>query len=322
MTAISKRDGYLDDATIGAYDPVCHLDLEAVPISGDRADVHDLEHPGPIGPIPRGGIVDGETEGSSCEPVPPTRQPSARGRPVQDPASGHIATSDRCVGPVHHRSDQSDEITRIMGQIRVHLHADRRSRVHRVGEARPIRRTKTSLTGPPKHLDGAVSRGELLGESGGAVGARVVDHEDSTPGKRSTNPVEKFHDVLGLVVGRHDHRHRGVLSHGRAPYRTGRVGALEAYDDSVPGIEDHDSRPLSALPSPGARLAAFVAILAGGLAGALIGYALVNLQCSGSCGLALGLGVLVGAVVAAAGTAVVAVLVLRALGEWREIQDR
>lgn len=95
-----------------------------------------------------------------------------------------------------------------------------------------------------------------------------------------------------------------------------------AYDGIVRRAEDHDTRPLSALPSPGARIAAFVAILAGGLAGGLIGYALVDLQCSGSCGLALGLGVLVGALVAAAGTAVVAVLVLRALGEWREIQDR
>ena len=65
-----------------------------------------------------------------------------------------------------------------------------------------------------------------------------------------------------------------------------------------------------------------MAILLGGLAGGLIGYALVNLQCSGSCGLALGIGAFAGAELAAAGTAVIAVLVLRAVGEWREIQDR
>lgn len=81
-------------------------------------------------------------------------------------------------------------------------------------------------------------------------------------------------------------------------------------------------RPLSALPSPAARALAFTAVLVGGLAGGLIGYALVDLQCTGSCGLQLGIGVLVGAVIAAGGTAIVAVLVLRALGEWREIQDR
>ncbi len=81
-------------------------------------------------------------------------------------------------------------------------------------------------------------------------------------------------------------------------------------------------RSLSALPSPAARAAAFAAVLLAGLAGGLIGYSLVELQCDGDCGLPLGLGILAGAVVAAGGMIIVAVLVLRALGEWREIQDR
>ena len=67
---------------------------------------------------------------------------------------------------------------------------------------------------------------------------------------------------------------------------------------------------------------AFVSILVGGLAGGLIGYALVDVQCDGECGLPLGLGVLVGSALCAGGTAIVAVLVLRALGEWREMSDR
>lgn len=83
-----------------------------------------------------------------------------------------------------------------------------------------------------------------------------------------------------------------------------------------------DDRPLSALPSPAARVAAFVAILLGGFAGGLIGYTLVELQCSGNCDVALGLGALTGAVVAALGMSVVAVLVLRAVGEWRQIEQR
>jgi len=78
---------------------------------------------------------------------------------------------------------------------------------------------------------------------------------------------------------------------------------------------------LSALPPRGARIGAYVAVLLGGLVGGLIGYALVDIQCSGSCELPLGLGAFVGAVVVAAGLSVVAVLVLRALGEWRELQD-
>lgn len=82
-----------------------------------------------------------------------------------------------------------------------------------------------------------------------------------------------------------------------------------------------DPRPLSALPPVAARVIAFVVILLGGLAGALIGYALVDLQCDGDCTVARGLGLLVGAVTCAAGTAVVAVLALRAMGEWRELAD-
>ena len=87
-------------------------------------------------------------------------------------------------------------------------------------------------------------------------------------------------------------------------------------------MEAPPDQPLSALPSPAARGVAFAAILFAGLAGALIGYSLVELQCTGDCGLPLGLGILVGAVVTAAGMSIVAVLVLRALGEWRELQDR
>ncbi len=83
-----------------------------------------------------------------------------------------------------------------------------------------------------------------------------------------------------------------------------------------------DERPLSALPSPAARAGAFAAILLGGLAGGLIGYTLVKLQCDGECGVERGLGALIGAVLAALGMAIVSVLVLRALGEWRQIEQR
>lgn len=83
-----------------------------------------------------------------------------------------------------------------------------------------------------------------------------------------------------------------------------------------------EQRPLSAIPPVAARAIAFVAILLAGLAGALIGFALVDLQCDGDCSLAKGLGLLAGALVSAAGMAIVSVLALRAMGEWREISDR
>ena len=79
---------------------------------------------------------------------------------------------------------------------------------------------------------------------------------------------------------------------------------------------------LSALPSPVARAIGFVAILLAGLAGGLIGWAFVHLQCTGDCNLGAAVGALVGSVATALGTAVIAVLVLRAMGEWRQLGDR
>jgi putative effector of murein hydrolase len=81
-------------------------------------------------------------------------------------------------------------------------------------------------------------------------------------------------------------------------------------------------RPLSALPSRLARILAFVAIVVGGILGGVIGYALVKLQCNGSCSVPESTGALIGSLVCAAGTAIVVVLGLRAMGEWRELNDK
>lgn len=82
-----------------------------------------------------------------------------------------------------------------------------------------------------------------------------------------------------------------------------------------------DPRPLSALPSVRARVLAFTAILVAGLSGGLIGGSFVELQCTGNCSTPVGIGAVVGAVSAAAGVAVVAVLTLRAMGEWKRISE-
>ena len=72
----------------------------------------------------------------------------------------------------------------------------------------------------------------------------------------------------------------------------------------------------SALPPVKARAVAFLAILVGGVCGLLIGLSLVSIQCEGDCGFPEGIGALTGAVLGAGGVAIVAVLVLRAMGEW------
>lgn len=99
---------------------------------------------------------------------------------------------------------------------------------------------------------------------------------------------------------------------------------MRAYDGPMsrspePQTAGSDARPLSALPSPLARALAFLSILLAGAAGGLIGYVLVDIQYSGNSQVPLGVGLLVGSILSAGGTAIVAVLVLRALGEWHAI---
>lgn len=92
----------------------------------------------------------------------------------------------------------------------------------------------------------------------------------------------------------------------------------------------------TALPSVTARWLAFLAIVICGLCGGLIGWAVTDLQCGNDddpreaaaagrdpeegedgCQAWSGAGALVGGAFAAGGTAVVSVLVLRAMAEWR-----
>ena len=88
---------------------------------------------------------------------------------------------------------------------------------------------------------------------------------------------------------------------------------------SIPRSKGRSGPPPSALPSPAARALAFAAIVVAGACGGLIGWAIVDLQCKGACGGPRALGALAGAAAAAVGVAVIAVLVLRAMGEWKAI---
>ena len=93
-------------------------------------------------------------------------------------------------------------------------------------------------------------------------------------------------------------------------------GGGSPYDDAMaqPGPID------SALPSIGARLLAFGAIVLAGVCGGLIGWKVTGLQVDDA-GAWAGLGGLVGAIVGAGGVGIVSVLVLRAMGEWNTIVE-
>ena len=93
-----------------------------------------------------------------------------------------------------------------------------------------------------------------------------------------------------------------------------------AAPDAGGGTGDGADDPESALPLVFARVLAFASILIGGVAGGFIGYAFADL--GGFGGAAVGLVTFLGAVTGAGGVAVVAVLTLRALGEWETIRAR
>ncbi len=59
------------------------------------------------------------------------------------------------------------------------------------------------------------------------------------------------------------------------------------------------------------------AVVVAGLSGAAIGYGLADIGCSGDCGTVAGLGGLFGGLLAAGGVAIVAVLLLRSMAEWK-----
>jgi hypothetical protein len=78
------------------------------------------------------------------------------------------------------------------------------------------------------------------------------------------------------------------------------------------GVPDHPNVPRRA-----AVILAYLGVLVAGGLGTLIGWGLVDTGCEGSCAGPLAIGAVVGGALAALGAAVVAVLVLRAMSEWR-----
>jgi hypothetical protein len=93
---------------------------------------------------------------------------------------------------------------------------------------------------------------------------------------------------------------------------------FRAVDDrATRSLRRPEGAPPSHAASRWAVVAAFVAVVAGGLSAAAIGFGLVSIDCAGDCGTAEGIGAIVGGLVGAIGVAIVAVLVLRAMAEWR-----
>ena len=76
------------------------------------------------------------------------------------------------------------------------------------------------------------------------------------------------------------------------------------------------------MPSRAAFLLAFVSVVVAGFFGGVIGYGVTDVECTRSCSGSRAVGSVIGAVIAAVGVGIVAVLVLRAMSEWRRGKTR
>lgn len=74
----------------------------------------------------------------------------------------------------------------------------------------------------------------------------------------------------------------------------------------------------TALPSTLARALAFSSIIVAAGCGGIMGFAIVDLSCPDGCQPLALLGGIGGALVTSVGTAIIAVLVLRAMAEWED----
>jgi hypothetical protein len=90
---------------------------------------------------------------------------------------------------------------------------------------------------------------------------------------------------------------------------------IAAVEDSVEEPVGREAPPT--MPSRGAFLLAFVSVVGAGIFGAVIGYGLVDIDCGRNCEGSKALGIIIGALVGAIGVGIVAVLVLRAMSEWK-----
>lgn len=89
------------------------------------------------------------------------------------------------------------------------------------------------------------------------------------------------------------------------------TGEAPARDESISRETPYQ------MPSRTAFLLAFSSVVVAGLFGGIIGYGLADVGCTGDCEGSKLLGTLIGSTVAAGGVGIVAVLVLRAMAEWR-----
>ena len=218
------------------------LDLEGVAV-GLRARAR-RSPPAPHARNALNPAVLSRTRGAEHRPdvavAGPGEQPP-RPRPVLHAAPGDVARADRHVGVVE-RVEQRRQPVRAGGRGRRPSARSGRSRARAPTRTRPgtphrARPCPAAPAGP----DPLTEPRELPDDRGGPVGAVVVDDEHVGVRHRGVDRLEQSLDVVGLVVGRHDHdaalHGSSSLTHGSTVPPQLVLGARGGRADPAPQVD-------------------------------------------------------------------------------------
>jgi hypothetical protein len=211
---VAEHDRQLDDLQPEPQGAVRQLDLEAVAVGTDRA-VAELPQPLCAEALePAREVPDRHAEHGARVPAAEARDEPARRGPVLDAAAVDVARAEDDVGAPAGGVQQPRQVGRVVREVRVHLDDVAGAASERVVEAGHVGRAEAALARPVQHLDLLVPGGEAVRDVAGAVGRRVVDHEDAQAlgrgGQRGPHAGHHPLEVRGLVVRRQHHPHRAV----------------------------------------------------------------------------------------------------------------
>ena len=119
---------------------------------------------------------------------------------------GHVATADREIGAVLGVGDERRQHSRIVRQIRIHLHADLGATVDRRAQSGSVGGAEPGLARPANDPDPAERRRSISSASSAVpsgLASSTIKHVGLGHGQAhlAAQPL----DVAGFVVGRNDH---------------------------------------------------------------------------------------------------------------------
>ncbi len=119
----------------------------------------------------------GDTEDGAREDIAAAADEFAQPRPIGRTPAFDIARPNHQIGVLGQREElwQVDGIVREIG---VHLEDEVVALLDGVMEASDIRGSQAHLAGAMQHVNGAIARGQFVGDFAGAIGRIIVDDKE------------------------------------------------------------------------------------------------------------------------------------------------